>query len=312
MKKMFLTFIFFVFCCIFVFGNNDTQGETDSLLFMPNSADQFVDREQASIQLDNLARSLSNIKLVPGQIIVYGYAAYAPNDINSDDLSKERALFVINELQKRGVSKYLFAEPVGNGSVYLWGDNVNENDRKLNRRVRIVLRDEPSVNVVRENKNTIIKTSVPDFIYNRRPAVTTVDTPIQPNYKFPWWILVLLSLYLLFLFIILLKRSRKQTYKEGIVKTQLQASETENASEFTPKSTLTTSMVNLDEEIRNRAYELSLQHYGLGDYREQDWNIAVSEISAMYKACGHSVYSDGESWWASRSYSYDFPEAGPN
>jgi hypothetical protein len=311
MKKLYFTFFLFVFCCIFVFGNNDVQEETDSLLFMPNSADRFVNGEQASIQLDNLARYLSNIKLVPGQIIVYGYAAYAPNDINSVDLSKERAVFVINELQKRGISRVLFAEPVGNGSVYLWGDNANENDRKLNRRVRILLRDEPSVNVVRENRNMIMKTSVPDFIYNRGFSVAK-EPPKQQSAKFPWWILVLLTLYLLFLFFLLFRRSRKQTHKEGIVNAQPQTSETENAPEFTPKSTVTTSTVNLDEEIRNRAYELSMQHYGLGDYKEQAWNKAVSEISALYTACGHSVYSDGESWWASRTYSYDFPEAGPN
>jgi len=305
MKNLYLVSMFFVFCCVFVFGNNGIQEETDSLLFMPNSSNRFVNKEQAFIQLDNLARSLSNKNLVPGQIIVYGYAAYAPNDINSADLSKERALFVMNELQKRGVSKELFGEPVGSGSVNLWGSNVNENDRKLNRRVRILLLDESSMPVPRMNRDEKMNVVIP-YNVHEVPAVPK-DTSKGSSLKFPWWTLFLLALLLILFLFLFGKRTRKPAHKEEIVNAQPQVLETEVVPEFTPKAAVTTSTVNLNEEIRARAYELSRQRNCLGEYQEQDWHNAVREISALYTACGHSVFNDGDCWWAYRSHSYNFP-----
>jgi hypothetical protein len=297
MKKLYLVLIFFVFAGIFVFGDNDIL-EEEPLLFLPDSGNQFANSEQAFIQLDNLALFLSNKNPVPGQIVVYGYAAYVPNDINSVDLSKERALFVMNELQKRGISKELFAEPVSCGSVYLWGDNANEKNRELNRRVRVLLLDGSSMPVIRENVYAEMKTVIPGIVYEKPAA-----------FKFPWWILPLLALFLLLFLFLLGKRTRKPAHKEGAANAQPQITETEIVPEFTPKAAVTTSTVNLDEEIRSRAYELSRQHNDLGEYQEQDWHDAVREISALYTACGHSVFNDGGCWWASRSYSYDFPAA---
>jgi hypothetical protein len=309
MKKLYLVLIFFAFYGFFVFGNNDMQEEADALLFLPNSSNRFVNEEQAFIQLNKLAQYLSNKNLMPGQIIVYGYAAYAQNDINSVDLSKERALFVMDELQKRGVSKNLFADPVGIGSVYLWGDNANENDKKLNRRVRILLAGESPMPITQDNITAKAERPKAETVNTviKNPAVTK-DRSKESSFKFPWWILALLAFLLFLFFLLLLKgRSQKTVHKKGTANAHPKISKTETVPDFTPQAAVTTSTVNLDEEIRARAYELSRRHNGLGDYREEDWYDAVREISALYTSCGHSVYNDGGRWWASRSFSYDFP-----
>jgi len=305
MKKIYLSFLFFFLCGFFIFGNNDSLEEVDFLLFMPNSGSRFVNEEQTFIQLNKLAFFLSNKNLNPGQIIVCGYAAYAPNDIKSLDLSRERAVTVIGELQKRGISKELFADPVGYGAVYLWGNNANENDRKLNRRVRILLDDESPMPVTNEIITVEKKTEnsgkeklfVPEYISK------------EPYFKFPWWIFLLLALLLLLFLLLLKKTSQKQVNKGRTQNKQTQASAKESVHEFAPEEAVTTWMVNLDDEIRLRAYELSLERGGSGDYQKQDWYNAVQEISAWYTACGHSVYIDGGCWWAVRSQSYDFQAA---
>jgi len=301
MKKRYFIFIFFVFCGISIFGNNNKQEEVDYLLFLPNSGNRFVNEEQAFIQLNNLAQYLSGKNLRPGQIIVYGYAAFAQNDIGSVDLSIERALFVINELQRRGISKDLFSEPVGYGSVYLWGDNANEDDRKLNRRVRILLDGESPMPITPEIVNAETKTVIPDRAHEE--PVMLKDTPKKSG-KFPWWILFALAIFLLLLFLHLLlkRRFQRPVHKKETANAQPQIPKTDTVP--APVETMITSTVNLDEEIRLRAYELSQQRNGQGDYRDQDWYNALREISAWYKACGHSVFSDGGCWWASRSFSY--------
>jgi len=293
MKKRYLIFLFIVFCGISVFGNKDKQEEVDFLLFLPNSSNRFVHEEEAFTQLNNLARYLSNKNLSPGQIIVYGYAAYAPNDIESVNLSRERALFVIDELQKRGISKDLFSDPVGLGSVYLWGNNADEDDRKLNRRVRIVLDDETPLLITREIINAETKTANPGIVY-KEPAAQE-----ESSFKFPWWILPLLAIFIAFL---IKKSAQKPVHKDKTVNTQPQIPQTDTAP--LSAAAMATCKVNLDEEIRLRAYELSQQRNEQGDYRDQDWHNAVREISAWYTACGHSVFIEDGSWWASRSYSY--------
>jgi len=303
MKKRYFIFIFFVFCGVLIFGNNNKQEEVDYLLFLPNSGNRFVNEEQAFIQLNNLAHYLSGKNLSPGQIIVYGYAAFAQNDIGSVDLSIERALFVINELQKRGVSKDLFSEPVGYGSVYLWGNNANEDDRKFNRRVRILLDGESPMPITPEIVKAETKTVTPDRAHEE--PVVLKGTPKKSG-KFPWWILFALAVFLLLLLLHFLfkRKSSKQAHKNETANKQPQAAAAKTDATPAPATTTVTSTINLDEEIRLRAYELSQQRGGQGDYRDQDWYNALREISAWYKACGHSVFSDGGCWWASRSFSY--------
>jgi len=306
MKKLYFALILFIFCGFLIFGDNDKREEVDFLLFMPNSGSRFVNEEQAFIQLNKLALYLSNKNLLPGQIIVSGYAAYAPNDVKSVDLSKERALTVIEELQKRGISKELFADPVGYGAVYLWGNNTNENNRKQNRRVSILLDGESPMPVTNE---IITAETEPPGIAAGNSAVVKGKT-LAPEYmsnesilKFPWWIIPLLALFMLLLLLIK-ESSQKQVQAKN---EQPQTPITENEHEFTPEEAVTTWMVNLDDEIRLRAYELSLERGGTGDYREQDWYNAVQEISTWYTACGHSVFTNDGCWWAARSHSYDFP-----
>jgi len=329
MKKLSFILVFFVFCGISVFGINDTHEEVDFLLFMPNSGNRFVNKGQASVQLDNIARYLLDKNLVPGQIIVCGYAAYSPNRIKSVDLSKERALFVMNELQKRGVSKDLFDEPVGYGAVYLWGNNADENAKKLNRRVRILLHGEfsgietPSEEVrAIDVLNTVVDEPLaPEIVLEaaRGPELNAAlntspkAAPKKVDFRFPWWILLIMAIYLI-LFFLIKKKPGRPVYKDEINDKQAPFSKTSIIPAFIPSDAVTTCTVNLDDEIRSRAYELSQQRRagrndadlgnGQEDYQEQDWYDAVREISAMYTARGHSVYNDDGYWWASRSYSW--------
>jgi hypothetical protein len=303
MKKRYFVFIFNVFCCIAVFGDLGMQEEVDFLLFSPNSGNRFENEEKAFIQLDNLAQYLLGKNLNPGQILVYGYAAYAPNEIKSDDLSRERALTVMNELQKRSISKELFSDPVGYGAVYLWGNNDTENTRKLNRRVRVLLLNETSMSVTREIISAETKNIIPDVFYAppAGPEIAGYYMPKKASFKFPWWILAPLAFTLLAAFILFLLSGRRSQKTVTAADAQTQISETVNVPEYETAKSMTTYTVNLDEEIRTRAYELSRQRGGQDDYREQDWFNAVREISSWYIACGHSVYTDGGYWWASNT-----------
>jgi len=322
-KRLCLIFIFFVFCGISIFSENDDQEEVDFLLFSPNSSNQFVNYEQSVIQLNKLAQYLSNKKLTPGQIIVYGYAAFAPIDIDSVDLSRERALFVINELQKRGISKELFSEPIGHGSVYLWGNNTNENDRKLNRRVRILLGGETPIQITEEIINAEPET-VPESV-QEMPPITQKEPREKSDFNFPWWLLLLLPLLLLLL--LLKKRPKKSTHKETIVNTQqtpkadapkpapapepvppppviaptpepIPVQETKHEA-AAPVPIMETTTINLDEEIRFCAYEHFERRGGVNGSREQDWYDALSVVSARYTPRGYSVFFKDGYWWAS-------------
>jgi len=304
MKKRYFVFIFAVFCCIVVFGDTDTQEEVDFLLFSPNSGSRFENEEKAFIQLNNLAQYLLDKNISPGQIIVYGYAAYAPNEIKSGDLSRERALTVMIELQKRGVPKELFSDPVGYGAVYLWGNNDTENTRKLNRRVRVLLDGDFPMPITQEIISEEKESITPELVYTApaEPEITWHYVPEKTSFKFPWWIIPLLAFLALafFIFFLLSNRSKRSAYKEGAVNEQPPEAVIIPEDPLLAKS-VTTYTVNLDEEIRARAYELSRQHGGQEDYREQDWHNAVREISTWYIACGHSVFTDGECWWASNT-----------
>jgi len=307
MKKRYFVFILSVFCCISIFGDNATHEEVDFLLFSPNSSDRFENEEQAFIQLNKLAQYLSNKNLTPGQIIVCGYAAYAPNKIMSVDLSRDRALTVMEELQKRGISKNLFSDPVGYGAVSLWGNNTDEDARKLNRRVRILLQGEFPVSITQEIIAAEIESPEVEagnpVVVQEEPAVrkyTPEDTPKKSSSKFPWWVFPVLALLFLFIILLLRARSRKpvhKVHKDRTTSVQPQIQKTDIKS--VPAEAIVTYTVNLDEEIRLRAYELSQQRDGRDDYRDQDWYNAVREISAWYIANGHSVFTDGGYWWAS-------------
>ena len=158
--------IIFVFGCVSAFCQSQEQEEKGFILFEPNLSNELADKNQANI-LDKLANEIKSLNLSNAQIYIKGYAAFAQNDIDPVKLSKDRAAFIINELEKRGVSRSLFSEPVGYGSIDYWGDNSTEELQKPNRRVR-VLWDDPVKQAKIENtipeKKAEEKTNVPQKV----------------------------------------------------------------------------------------------------------------------------------------------------
>ena len=186
MKKMCLILFICVFSGFGVFGEDLEPEEIDFLLFQPNFSNLFVNEEQASTQLNNLAKNLMLKNLGAGQIHVYGYAAFAQNGPNPEQLSRDRAVFIINELQKRGVQNELFSDPIGYGSVNIWGANSNEETRKPNRRVRILLDVNQSVTQDESGIDGVIIIDNSDQNYSE-----IVTKEKKSNGKFPWWIILI-------------------------------------------------------------------------------------------------------------------------
>ena len=287
MKKMFLVLIILAFSAVLAFGitvgdtNGDTIGDTngqeeiDFLLFMPNSGNEFVEASQAMLQLDNLSKYLTSGNLIPGQIHVYGYAAIVENDIEATDLSRDRALFVMHELQRRGVSADLFAAPVAFGEVDLWGNNRDEEDRSPNRRVRVVLDGD---------------VLTPAVIQAAPPAepVKQESKPEEPKSKFPWWIIVIPLLALILFFLLKKRKPAEKPVQEAPPVAAVPV-------------VISYTNVNLEEEIRFRAYELYLWRSGQNGDADTDWHNAVRDVSARYEPSGYQVYYEGRSWWAKRA-----------
>ena len=281
MKKIRLIFVFFVFLGLSAFGYTEEQEEIDFLLFLPDSGNQFADERLAMEHLDNVANYLMNRNLSPGQIHVDGYAAVAANDIEPGNLSRERALFVINELQKRGIPEELFADPVAFGSVDFWGSNADENEKSLNRRVRIFLDGYFLTSGTFTSIDNEETTKHENVIYGKKS-------------KSLWMLLFLLllllitiALIILIIFLILRCCKNSRTSKED---NRLLAAYAANGY----------VIVNLEEEIRRRAYELYLGRNGQNEDADIDWWKAVAEICARYEAAGYKAYTTQGCWWARR------------
>jgi len=339
MKKVRLVFVFLFFICFLAYGQTEEQEEIDYLLFLPNSASLFVDEEQASVQLDKMANYLIGRDIASNQIIVYGYAAVVPNDIEPVTLSRDRALYVLNELQRRGVPRGLFSDPIGNGEVNLWGSNENEEDRSPNRRVRVVLGR--NVIIVQQSTGEIIESEIPAAVQEADTEIIISSIEIEEppvkkkstsNFKFPWWVLIPLLLLLLLPFILSkLKKSaaEKPAKPERIEKpapvpaapvpTAIPAAAPAPASESSkpqvipaavpaaasksaaPAVITTESVVYLEEEIRCLAYEYSVQRGGENGSMDGDWYKALPVIRAKYEAAGYQTYTDG-CWWAKKTF----------
>jgi hypothetical protein len=301
MKKLFYIVIFFAFCGSLAFTDTGEQEEVDYLLFALNSSNRFENEGQASIQLDNLASYLKGKNLNPSQINVYGYSAFAANDIDPLILSRERALFVINELQKRGVSRELFSDPVGYGSVDLWGSNTTEEDKVPNRRVRVVLDGNVITPATIQAIEPIIEPVVEPVIESpiaEKEAVITQESPqSKQKAQFPWW-LILLALLAIIAALLLSKLRKKPkaskpvTDKKPVIIAPIAAPVVAVTSE---------TIVNLDEEILFRSYELYLERNGQSEDRIVDWYTAVQQICAKYEADGYQTYAADGSWWARRT-----------
>jgi hypothetical protein len=318
MKRLYL--VLFILTGFLAFGDTEEQ-EVDYLLFLPNSGNEFVDQEQAMLQLDNMANYLKGRNLVPGQIHVYGYSANFANDIDSVTISRDRALFVISELEKRGVANDLFAAPVGRGEADTWGYNPEEYDmgRGPNRRV-IVMLDGNAVTpqIMQEVEPELdIEETVVEETFVEETVVTVVkeDSTEKQKSKFPWWIFLLILLLLLLLIVLLSakKKKRSPTVTPAALPTvtpavmpQAPPQETAEpviaaAPVFVPAAT-SEKIVNLEEEILFRSYELYLQHKDQYIDVDGDWHRAVCDVSARYEADGWQVYRENWYWWARKTF----------
>jgi hypothetical protein len=286
MKKLsFALILFFVFCFL-AFADDGGQDEIDFLLFLPESSDRFVNEERAMIQLDKLAEYLIGRNLIPGQIHVYGYAAAFVNDTAPMDISRDRALFVINELQRRGVSKDLFADPVGYGAVDLWGGNTDEADRSPNRRVRIVLDDI----ILTPDTLPVVAAEIENFDMNiDEDGIVIMAEENKSKLNFPWiLLLLLLALLLIGALFSLLSKCRKKAKTTAVI------------APIAVPVAIGYIVVNLDDEIRFRAYELYQRRNGQSEDAVWDWYTAVHDVCARYEANGYQTYPENGSWWAKR------------
>ena len=284
MKKLCLVFVLFALIGFSAFGYDDEE-EIDFLLFLPDSSNQFADEEVAMEHLDNVAKYLMNRDLTPGQIHVDGYAAVADNNIDSMDLSRNRAIFVMNELLKRGVPEILFSDPAAFGSVDFWGSNMNENNRTQNRRVRIVLDGNFLTLGTLEAFASENKASVID---NDEEAIKRENETDRLCCVLPWILLFLLLLTALIAEILFFAWRYRKNIKTLEADNRLLA-----ASAATGYI-----IVNLENEIRRRAYELYLERNGQSEDADRDWWKAVAEICACYEAAGYKTYTADGCWWA--------------
>ena len=311
MKKTLLLLLFLVFSVFLIFGDTGAQEEIDFLLFLPNSSSQFVSAERAVSQLDNLAKYILGKDLVPGQIYVYGYTAEFQNDIDEMELSRNRALFVMGELQKRGVSKDLFSDPIGYGSVDLWGSNIGEADKSPNRRVRIVLDGTIVTTAVLEAEEAEVKPLPVEIVIEE---VTVAEEPKSKSRSaFPWWILLAAAIIALIIFLLAKRRKRAagipiETAREIPLPASPPAPRPAPVSELIPVAEPIAApvvirreiVVDLEEEIRFRAYELYLERGGQNGDADGDWYMAVCQICAKYEAKGYQSGFINWRWQASR------------
>jgi hypothetical protein len=268
MKKVFLGFLILAVVCFSTFSNNEDQEEVDFLIFLPNSSNQFTDEEQAMEHLDSVAKYLLGRNLISGQVHVDGYAAYAANDVEPENLSRDRALFVIGELKKRGVPEYLFADPAAFGSVDLWGSNVNENERSQNRRVRIILDGDILT-------SGILEASRPQNYYEKAVSDNSKNNAKDyTNILILFLLLLILALIAGLILCAIKCRKKTKTAEKGY------------------------SIINLDEEIRRRAYELYLERNGENGDDYTDWCNAVNEICCRYESANYHTYYNDQSWLA--------------
>jgi outer membrane protein OmpA-like peptidoglycan-associated protein len=373
MKRSGFVFIFLAFCTLFIFGQQNAQQsgheEIDFLLFHPNRSDLFVNEERALSQLSTLANYLKARDLAHGQIVIYGYAADVVNHIDPVDLSRDRAHFVIGHLQRLGVPRELFSEPVAHGSVSLWGNNRNEEARSPNRRVRVLL--DNSLTIEEILLADIEPEPEPETVFEVQPepeiAVAVFDDdviieaaeespiPVKEGPDFNWWILLpFLLIPLIPLLYYLAKRGGSKEKKEKTEKViekapeaaqqaaaqqavaaftvpapapeapkqaVQQAAEQPAMSELAPEPVTLThemytqfaentksdllmaasiktgvSLVDLDEEIRVRAFEIFMERGCQHGYADADWYKAYPEVCARYEAKNYQTKLAEEDW----------------
>jgi hypothetical protein len=263
MKKTFLA-AFFVLSGYWVFSETE---EMDYLLFLPNSSSMFVNEVQAAIQLDDTAKYLRSRNLGPGQVLVYGYTADVANGVDSVGLSRDRALFVINELQKRGISRDVFAIPIGYGQVNHWGNNSSEKDRSLNRRVRIFIDDTILTPNIMRNGESLISSPVQYANEEARPNI-------------PWWMLFL-ALLAATAAVLYLAFASRESQSNDIVP--------HKTPEPIPAAEKVKIKILERDEISNYAYGLYQQRYCQDGSDADDWDQSIRDLTDYYEARGYQV-----------------------
>jgi len=179
-------FVFFLFISIFSFADPIVYDDYGFILFKQNTS-ELSNVTVAVRQLDELADKLMQQKLIDGQIHIYGYTAKVDNKINEIELSTARAQKIAAELQARGVPSVLFAPIEAKGSTFEWGNNSNEAEQRLNRRVTVFV----------EHKEVASVLPIP----SEDNFIVSSNKIIEQNYKkpfnFPWWILLIIVLIIL-------------------------------------------------------------------------------------------------------------------
>ena len=205
---------------LIAFGQTQDQEEIGFLLFEPNLSDKFADEAQTIIYLDNLANELKRREITEGQIHVYGYVADYQNDIDPVQLSHDRALFIIGELEKKGLPSAQFSNRTDFDPVGLWGDNLTEDGRKPNRRVRVVI--DPSMSIVMaESPEPLIPVVNKQGLDEANNEISSGETS-SSGFGFPWWLpipIIVLAIILIRLILYAIwepkERDRNHEYQGG-------------------------------------------------------------------------------------------------
>ena len=164
----------------------------------------------------------------------------------------------------------------------LWGSNINEEDKIQNRRVRVLVDD--NIPALSDAEPEPIK-------------IEYEEAAVESGSAFPWKIVLLLLILAIIaaILFLLLAKKRKKPLEE--------TAEPQKVEEPAAPPVITSeSVVNLEEEIRHRAYFLHLERNDWNENVEEDWHRAVAEISARYQADGYQVYSADGTWWARKSF----------
>jgi hypothetical protein len=110
--------------------------------------------------------------------------------------------------------------------------------------------------------------------------------------KFPWFILIP-YLFIPLIPIFFFSKRRHEIEKDDIIESREETKEDILASISEETGVI---VVDLDDEIRQRAQELYEQRGGRDGNSYEDWYKAYPEIRAKYEAQGYSTQLDVETW----------------
>ena len=149
--------------------------------------------------------------------------------------------------------------------------------------------------------------------------------------KFPWFLLLLLLLLIALILFLIFKRRKKPVYavEQKVSAVAAAVAAGIPAADIKPAvpvilpaapfvaaapiaaiavpviaaapAAVSETIVNLDEEIRFRAWELFIQHGCQNGNEEGDWYAALSDVRSKYEADGWRVYMEAGSWQACKS-----------